>query len=258
MVERVRRGHVGDHGADVDLGRCKIIFSLEGFGDRHFLQQGGQVDDRVLRAQKRGDGVGLAADRSHLGQIGHCFVHVEELGDPPGRWRIQHDRVVGAGPVLDQPARDLVDLAGEQDVLQPWCDRGREVDHAEPVQRLAGDAEVVVGLQILHQRVVRIHRQAMYGAAGGCLDQPTFAGIAERIDVEQLGDPLAPFHLAQQHPPTPSGKGTGQRAGNRGLAGAALATDDVQCVPRSVGRGRSQPGRAQLGGHDRCRPVRRR
>ena len=52
-------------------------------------------------------------------------------------------------------------------------------------------------------------------------------------DVEQLGERLAALDLDEQHLPAAGGEREGQRGGDRRLAGAALAGDDVQpCGPR--------------------------
>ena len=88
----------------------------------------------VVGSQQSHDRVGLVADRSNLGQPGHCRVDVEEVGDPAGRWGVQDDGVVRVGRVLDLPPHRLVHLAGEQHVAQPGRDRGGEVNGPEAVK----------------------------------------------------------------------------------------------------------------------------
>ena len=72
------------------------------------LEHGDEVDRRTRRAEQGRHGVGLRLDRTHLGQAGQLVVDVEELADPSGRGRVQHDGVVlPAGALLARAAGRL-------------------------------------------------------------------------------------------------------------------------------------------------------
>jgi hypothetical protein len=166
-------------------------------------------------------------------------VDIEKLGDPAGGRGVEHHRVIRIGPPLHTPPDRLVHLAGQQHVAQAGGDRGGEVDGAEPVQRLPGQAEMVEGVQVFQQCVLGIDRQTEHAAAGRGPADPALLVPGQIRHLEQLGDPVAPFHLAQQDAATAGGQGTGQRGSDRGLPGAAFAADDVQGVPGCAGHGRS-------------------
>ncbi len=129
--------------------------------------------------------------------------------------------------LLGAPRRCLVDLAGQQHVADTGRDRGGEVDHAEAVERFAGPAEPVEHVEVLHQRGLGVDRQREDLAAVGADGDPAL-GVRQRCDVEQRRDPLAALDLAEQYLLAPGGQGERQRGGDGGLAGAALAGDDVQ------------------------------
>ena len=184
----------------------------------------------------RRDRVGLALDRPHLGQPGELVVDAEELGDPTGRRRVEHDGVVRRWRRLLRRValRRLVDLAGQQHVAHAGGDGGRELDHAEPVERLPGPAELVV------------HRRGTPAAPtpGRCARAwttpprspfgPTSPVAIRRssygsgLDVEHPGDALPALDLAQQHVRAGRGERQRQRCRHGRLAGAALAGHDVQ------------------------------
>ena len=133
----------------------------------------------------------------------------------------------------------LVDLAGQQHVAHARRDGGREVDDAEPVERLAGAAEPVVHREVLQQRRLGVDVPARTTVAAvrraPCGDPALLVG--QRGDVEELGDALAALDLAQQHVLAAGGQRQRQRGGDRRLAGAALAGDDVQAHVGPVGCG---------------------
>ena len=60
--------------------------------------------------------------------------------------------------------------------------------------------------------------------------------VGQRRGVEQLGDALAALRLDQQHRAAVGGQGEGQRAGDRRLAGSALAGHHVQTDGGRLGR----------------------
>ena len=203
---------------------------LLGLGHRHVLEQGHQVHDRGARAQQRGDRVGLRPDRPDLGDARHRVVDVEELPDAARGRGVEDDGVVRGGQVLDPAADRLVDLAGEQDVAQARRDRGDEVDHAEAVERPAGQAQVVEGLEVLAQRVLGVDRQAEDAAAGRGAGEATFLVALQRRHAEELAQPLALLDLAEQHAAAAGRERAGQAGRDGRLARAALAADDVQRV----------------------------
>ena len=96
--------------------------------------------------------------------------------------------------------------------------------------------------------------------AGHAAGDQTFL-VGQRGDVEELGDALPALDLAEQHVAAVRGQREGQGRRDGGLAGAALAGDDVQPDARpvvllsdmwcSVGRGTSERGRCERD-HARC------
>src|SRR5688572_3018400 len=130
------------------------------------------MQGRGRRPQQPHDRVGLAANRSYLGEAGDGQVHIEKLGDS-ARWRsVENHGVVGVRAVFDLPSDCLVHLAGEQYVTQPRGYRGGEVDSTETVKCLAGDAEVVKGVEVLDQGSLGIDRQAVHHASRGRTADP--------------------------------------------------------------------------------------
>jgi hypothetical protein len=170
----------------------------------------------------------LVANGAHLGEARHLVVHVEEPCDAAGRRGIENDRVVDrALAALLAPAGCLVDLSGQQHVSQPGRDRRREVDGTELVQDPSGTTELVEHVEVVEQRGSRLDGEGEHLAAVGP-DRDRPLGIGQRRDVEDLGDALAVLDLAQQHAPALAGERERERAGDGGLAGSALAGDDVQ------------------------------
>ena len=196
---------------------------------------------RAGRAEQPHHLVGLGLDRADLGQPGQLAVDAEELGDPAGRRRVEHDGVVLDGVLVAGVALGgLVDLAGEQHVAHAGRDRGGELDDAEAVERPAGAAELVVHREVLQQRRLGVDVQRVDHAGAGAVvvDQAggdPALGVGQRVDVEHPGDALSALDLAQQHVLAVGGQR--QREGGRHgrLAGPALAGDDVQAHVGKVG-----------------------
>ena len=134
---------------------------------------------------------------------------------------------------------------------RPGRDRGGEVGRAELVEGPRGETEVVEGLQVLQQRVLGVDRQAVHGTAGRGAGQPRLLGAVQRRPTEQVRDAVPALDLAHQHAAPGRGQRAGQRDGDRRLAGATLAADDVQGVPRQGGRHRPSiaPGRGPGAAH---------
>ncbi len=136
--------------------------------------------------------------------------------------------------VLDAPPHRLAGLAGHQHVPQAGGDGGGEVDHADPVERLAHALEAVEHLEVLEQGLLRIDRQGVHlSPARRDGDLPFRVGKLREI--EDLGDALAPLDLDQQDLPPARGEGERERRGHRRLPGAALTGDDVQPHALPVG-----------------------
>ncbi len=235
VVVQVARSHLVDHDpADREPVGAQLADAVGGLLHGHLLEHRHQVNGGPRRPEEGRDRVGLALDRAHPGEAGELVVDAEELGDPPGRGRVEHDRVVGDRALVAgvAPGR-LVDLAGEQDVADAGGDRGRELHHPEPVERLPGPAQLVVHRQVLQQGRLRVDVQGVDDSAAAAVrpGQPggdPALGVGQRLDVEHPGDPLPPLDLAQQHVLPGSGQRQGEGGGDRGLPGPALAGDDVQ------------------------------
>ena len=76
-------------------------------------------------------------------------VDAQKPGDPAGRRGVEHDRVVDEPLVRATAPGRLIGLAGQQYVTHTGRDRGRELDHAHPVQRPAGPTQPVVQVEVL-------------------------------------------------------------------------------------------------------------
>ncbi len=183
----------------------------------------------------------LSVDGPDPRDPGNLGVHVEEPGDPARRRGVHHHRVEDRSTFALAPDR-LGGLAGEQHVAHPGCDRGREVDRPEPLERRAGPAQVVEHLQVLQQRRLGVDGE---GQDLSTLRRPGHPAllVGQRGGVEQLGDPLAALHLHQQDPATAGGQRQRERGSDRRLPGPALAGHEVQPDPREQSR-RARAGHA--------------
>ena len=110
---------------------------------------------------------------------------------------------------------------------------------AEAVERPAGAAELVVHREVLEQRGLGVDVQGVHGAGRDVADrQPARDAtllVGQRVDVEHPGDALASLDLAEQDVLAGRRERQGQSGGDRRLAGAALAGDDVQLHAGPVG-----------------------
>ena len=203
VVEERLAHHVDDDGAGVQALGAQLVDRLEGLLHRHLLEEGDEVDDRLVRLEQPGDRAGLRGDRADPGEVGHLGVDREEPADAAGRRRVEDDAVVGGGGVALVPAVaaapvGLVDLADEQDVAHAGGDGRREVDGAELLEQLAGAAELVEELEVLEQGGLGLDGQADDLAAAGEAHDPGLLG-AERRHVEGLADALPALDLGEQH-----------------------------------------------------------
>jgi len=195
--------------------------------NRHLLQQRHQVDRGLRRFQHPHHGLRLVVYRADPGQARHLVVDVEETGDPAGRRRVEHHRVVHRPARLVLAAHRLADLAGEQHVAQAGGDGGGEVDRAELLQRPAGPAELVEHVEVVEHRQLGVDRQCVHLAAarrGG--DLPLL--VRQRLGLEELGDALPLLDLTEQHAAALGREGERERGGDRGLSRAALARHDME------------------------------
>ena len=136
-----------------------------------------------------------------------------------------------------RPARRfhrLIDLAGEEDVSQTRSDRRGEVDDARPVQDPPGAPHPVEELEVLQEGVFGVDRQAVHLATAGGRGEAGL-GVAHRGSVEELGESLSTLDLDDERPPALGRERQRECAGDRRLAGAALAGDDVQPYVWPVG-----------------------
>ena len=220
---------------------------------RHLLEEGDDVDEGLAVLEHPGDRLGLGVDRADAREVGHLDVDREEAGDPSGGRGVEDDGV----PRPCGPARasargaphGLVDLAGEEDVAHAGGDGRREVDDAHPLERPAGAAELVEGLEVLEERGLGVDRQPPQLAAAGVADEADLLG-AERRDVEGLADALPALDLDEEDLAALPAQREGEGGGDGGLADAALAGDDVQAHAvedpgeRGVGHARQRRRRA--------------
>ena len=96
----------------------------------------------------------LASPASSLLTLRNCVIR--PVGGASSTTASYSDRLLVAAVAL----HGLEDLAGEQHVADAGRDGGGEVDHAEPVQRPAGAAELVVHREVLQQRRLGVDVQA--------------------------------------------------------------------------------------------------
>nr|BFE85461.1 hypothetical protein GCM10020093_080620 [Planobispora longispora] len=199
------------------------------------------------RGLRRGDDpahqVGVVLDGADPGQSGHLVGDVQEPYDPAGRRGVQHHRVVDPPAVLALAADGLGGLARDEDVAEARGDGGGEVDDAQLAQGAAGPAHAVEHLEVFEHGLLGIEGQRVdVPAAGRDGDLPFL--VRQRRQIEDLGDPLTPLDLDQQDLATFRGEREGECGGHRGLAGAALAGDDVEPYTIPVGIARTHVSKA--------------
>ena len=203
VVEERLAHHVDDDARRVQALVAQLVDRLEGLLHRHLLEEGDDVDDRLVRLEQPGDRGGLGGDRPDPREVGHLGVDGEEPADAARRRCVEDDPVVDRGGVALVPAVaatpvGLVDLADEQHVAHAGGDGRREVDGAELLEQPAGPAELVEHLEVLEQGRLGVDRQADHLTAAGETDDPGLLG-AERWHVERLADALPALDLGEQH-----------------------------------------------------------
>ena len=143
-----------------------------------------------------------------------------------------------------------------QHVAEARRDRRREVDRAHLAQRPAGPAQVVEHVEVVEEGLLDVDGQRLHLAAAAGDGDPALL-VGQRRGVEQLGDALPALGLDQQHRSAVGGQGEGQGGGDGGLAGPALAGDDVQAHGgREDGSGLTRPSVGAAGGRRRGRALR--
>lgn len=169
----------------------------------------------------------LIVYRADLREPGDLVVDVEEAGDAARRRRVHDDVVVGEPSALLLAAYGLAGLAGQEDVPEAGCDRGGEVDRAEFLQGAARAAEFVEHLEVVQKGQFGVDGQGVHlPAPGSDGDFPLLIG--QRLRLEELRDALATLDLDEKRPLPLGGQGQREGCGHRGLAGTALATDDLE------------------------------
>jgi hypothetical protein len=134
----------------------------------------------------------------------------------------------------------LLDLPGDQHVAKAGRDGRGEVDRAHLAQRPAGPPQVVEHVQVVEEGLLDVHGQGFHLAAAAGDGHPALL-VGQRRGVEELGDALPALGLDEQDGTPVRGQGEGQGGGDGGLAGPALAGDDVQSRGGGVGAHLYQP-----------------
>ena len=201
---------------------------VHGLLHRHLLQQRDHVHRGHRRAQQRGDALALGLDRAHLGQPGGLRGDVEEPADPAGRRRVQHHRVVH--PPCRRAVRVVASLTlpVSSTSRRPGRDRGGEVDRADLAQRPAGRAQLVEHLEVFEQRLLGVDGQRAHLAAAGRRSAIRSSLYGSGSMPNSWAMPCRPSTSTSRVRRPPRGQRQGERGGDAGLAGAALAGHHVQ------------------------------
>ena len=97
-----------------------------------------------------------------------------------------------------------------------------------PMVRTHGrPGEGVEHVEVVEEGLLDVDRQGLHLAVPAAHGHPPLL-VGQGRGVEQLGDPLPALRLDQQHRAAAGGQGEREGAGDRRLAGPALAGDDVQ------------------------------
>lgn len=210
------------------------------------------MHDRGARAEHPGDRVGLSADGSDLGEFGDLVVDVEHVTDASSRRGVEDDGVVGERrPRLRAAAaaapHGLVDLADDEDVTHAGGDRRGEVDGSGLLEDRPGAAELVEDVEVFEQGGLDLDGQAPHLTAAGDLhEQPVLD--RQRRHVEHLADALTSLDLDEEDAAPEAREREREGCGDRRLARATLAADDVQPDPGPVREGHLARGVGGAGG----------
>ena len=170
-TRRATRTRFTTTAAGRQAGRAQLGEAVQRLLHRHLLQQRDQVHRGLRRAQHRASPRRPGLDRPDPGQPGHLGVDVEEAGDPAGRRRVHHHRVVvdtrraAAGRALSVRPHRLVGLAGQQHVAHARGDGGGEVDRAEAAQRARRPGRACRTCRGIEQRLLGVDGQRVDLAA---------------------------------------------------------------------------------------------
>ena len=176
----------------------------------------------------------MIPDRSHFCQTGHLVVHIQKACDAPRGRSVEDDGVVGVGRLLLGAANHFACFAGQENISQAWCDRRGEIDSTHAAKSRSRAPEVVEDLEVIQECVFGVDSESPDLASPGSDGDLAFF-VRKRWNIEQLSDSLTTLDLHQQCSSTIAGQSHRQRPGNRGLAGASLAGDNVQRHVRPEG-----------------------
>lgn len=227
VVEERGPHHVHDDPPDRQLRRAQFGDAVRGLLDGHLLQQRHQVHRRLRRLEDTHHGLCLIVYRADLGEPRDLVVHVQEARDPPGGRRVHDHVVIGELSALVLPAHGLARLAGEEHVPDAGRDGGREVDGAELLQGPSGAPQFVEHLEVVQKGQFGIYGEGVHlPAARSDGDLPLLVG--QRFCLEELRDALSALDLHEEGALALCGEGEREGRGYRGLAGTALAADDLE------------------------------
>ena len=176
----------------------------------------------------------MIPDRSHFCQTGHLVVHIQKACDAPCGRGVEDDGVVGVCRLLLGAANHFAGLAGQENITQAGCDRGGEIDSTHAAKSGSSAPEVVEDFEVIQECVFGIHGESPDLASPGSDSDLAFF-VRKWRNVKQLSNSLTALDLHQQCSSTIASQSHRQCPGNRGLAGASLAGDDVQRHVRPEG-----------------------
>lgn len=185
------------------------------------------MDRRLRGLEDPHDRLGLIVYRADLRETRDLVVDVQEAGDAACGGCVHHHVVVReAAGLLLAPYR-LTGLAGEEHVAQSGRDGGREVDRAELFQGAARAAQFVEHLEVVQQRQFGVDGEGVHlPAPRSDGDLPLLVG--QRFCFEELRDALSALDLDEEGALALGREGEREGRGYRGLAGTALAADDLE------------------------------
>ena len=152
------------------------------------------------------------------GEVGDLLVDPEEAGDPPGRWGVEHDRVVGERAVTAACAGVRPTASYTLPMSSTSRTPGAIVVAKSMTPHLLegapGSAELVERLEVLEQGCLGVDGQAPQLPTRRVVHEAALLD-AERGDLEGLADALAALDLDEQDPTALAGQGETERSWRR-------------------------------------------